>query len=59
MDIVVIAVMIVVPTVLIARQPDLGTSLLIAMSGVLVIVLAGLSIRVMILLGAGGSIPGA
>ena len=58
MDLVVIAVLIIVPTVLIARQPDLGTSLLIAMSGVLVIVLAGLPIRVMILL-ALASIPGA
>ena len=58
MDLVVIAVLIVVPTVLIAKQPDLGTSLLIAMSGILVIVLAGLSIRVMILLGL-ASIPGA
>jgi rod shape determining protein RodA len=57
-DLVVIGVLIVVPTVLIARQPDLGTSLLIAMSGVLVIVLAGLSIRVMLLL-ALSSIPGA
>jgi rod shape determining protein RodA len=58
MDLVVIAVLIIVPTVLIARQPDLGTSLLIAMSGVLVIVLAGLPIRVMILL-ALASVPGA
>ena len=58
MDLVVIAVLIVVPTVLIAKQPDLGTSLLIAMSGILVIVLAGLSMRVMILLGL-ASIPGA
>ena len=58
MDLVVIGVLIVVPTVLIARQPDLGTSLLIAMSGVLVIVLAGLSVRIMLLLGI-ASIPGA
>ena len=58
LDLVVIAVLIVVPTVLIARQPDLGTSLLIAMSGVLVIVLAGLPIRVMLLL-AVSSVPGA
>jgi rod shape determining protein RodA len=58
LDLVVIAVLITVPTVLIAKQPDLGTSLLIAMSGVLVIVLAGLSMRVMILLGL-ASIPGA
>jgi rod shape determining protein RodA len=57
-DLVVIGALIIVPTVLIARQPDLGTSLLIAMSGVLVIVLAGLPIRVMILL-AVASVPGA
>ena len=57
-DLVVIAVLIIVPTVLIARQPDLGTSLLVATSGVLVIVLAGLPIRVMILL-ALASVPGA
>lgn len=57
-DLVVIGVLIVVPTVLIARQPDLGTSLLIAMSGVIVIVLAGLPIRVMLLLAA-SSMPGA
>ncbi len=44
----VLAVMIAVPTVLIARQPDLGTSLLIAASGVLVIILAGLPIRLMV-----------
>jgi rod shape determining protein RodA len=57
-DLIVIGVLIIVPTVLIARQPDLGTSLLIAMSGVLVIVLAGLPIRIMVLL-ALASIPGA
>ena len=57
-DLVVLAAMITVPTVLIAKQPDLGTSLLIAASGVLVIVLAGLPIRVMLLLGL-SAIPGA
>ena len=53
-----IAVMILVPTLLIALQPDLGTALLIAASGVIVIVLAGLSIRLMIAL-AVLSVPGA
>ena len=57
-DLVVLAVLIIVPTVLIARQPDLGTSLLVAAAGVLVIILAGLSMRVMALLGL-ASIPGA
>ncbi len=54
----IVAVMIAVPTVLIARQPDLGTSLLIAASGVLVIILAGLPIRLMIGMGI-SAIPGA
>ena len=58
LDLVVIGALIVVPTTLIAVQPDLGTSLLIATAGILVIVLAGLSMRVMILLSI-ASIPGA
>lgn len=36
------AVMIIVPVVLIARQPDLGTALLIGASGLLVLLLAGI-----------------
>ena len=58
LDLVIIGVLIIVPTALIAIQPDLGTSLLIATAGILVIVLAGLSMRVMLLLGV-ASIPGA
>ena len=58
LDLLVIAALIIVPTILIAVQPDLGTSLLIAAAGVFVIVLAGLSIRLMLILGA-ASIPGA
>jgi rod shape determining protein RodA len=50
--------LIVIPTVLIARQPDLGTALLVAASGLIVIVLAGLPVRLMIGL-AVLSIPGA
>jgi rod shape determining protein RodA len=57
-QIAIIAVMIVVPTVLIARQPDLGTSLLIAASGIIVIVLAGMSFKLIIGLGL-AAIPGA
>ena len=57
-DILIIGVLIMVPVVLIAKQPDLGTSLLIAMAGVLVIILAGLPVRVMILM-ALLAIPGA
>ena len=57
-QILIIAVMIVVPTVLIARQPDLGTALLIAASGIIVIVLAGMSFR--LILGMGVlAVPGA
>jgi len=54
----IIAVMIVVPTVLIAKQPDLGTALLIAASGVIVIILAGMSFRLIFGL-ALAAIPGA
>ena len=53
-----IAVMIVVPTLLIARQPDLGTALLIAASGVIVVMLAGMSFRLITALGL-LAIPGA
>ncbi|MBJ7018951.1 FtsW/RodA/SpoVE family cell cycle protein, partial [Vibrio cholerae] len=35
--------MVFVPTILIAKQPDLGTSILIAASGIFVIFLAGIS----------------
>ncbi len=54
----IVAVIIIVPTILIARQPDLGTALLIAAAGFIVIVLAGLSFRLMIALGV-LAIPGA
>lgn len=55
---VIIGVLIFVPTLLIAGQPDLGTALLIAMAGLLVVILAGLQFRVMIAL-AILSVPGA
>jgi len=58
MDLLVMGVIIVVPTVLIAKQPDLGTSLLIATAGILVIILAGLSFRLMMFLGL-ATLPGA
>ena len=58
LDLIVIGILIVVPTMLIAIQPDLGTSLLVATAGILVIMLAGLSMRLMMLLGV-ASIPGA
>jgi rod shape determining protein RodA len=57
-DLAALAVIIVVPTILIARQPDLGTSLLIAASGIIVVMLAGLSIRLILGL-AIAAVPGA
>ncbi len=39
-------VMVFVPTILISKQPDLGTSILIAASGIFVIFLAGISWRI-------------
>lgn len=54
----IIAVMIFVPTVLIARQPDLGTALLIAAAGVIVVLLAGMSFRLIVGMGL-LAVPGA
>jgi rod shape determining protein RodA len=58
-DVTVLLVIIAVPAVLIAKQPDLGTALLVASSGLLVVFLAGLNIAV-ILAGAaaiGAGVP--
>ncbi|MGB5735217.1 MAG: rod shape-determining protein RodA [Thiohalocapsa sp.] len=46
------ALMMAVPVLLIAKQPDLGTSLLVASAGVMVLFLAGLSWRLIALLAA-------
>lgn len=54
----IIAVMIFAPAVLIARQPDLGTALLIAASGIIVVILAGMSFRLIAGMGV-LAIPGA
>ena len=54
----VIVVLVIVPTALIAVQPDLGTAVLIATAGFLVLVLAGMSMRLIGLL-ALLSVPGA
>lgn len=45
MSIVVLGAAIAVPTVLIAEQPDLGTSLLVATAGGMVVLMAGLRVR--------------
>jgi rod shape determining protein RodA len=52
-DLVVVLAIIAVPSLIIAKQPDLGTALLIASSGFLVVFLAGLSLLVLI---AGGAL---
>ena len=52
------AVLIVVPVYLIKRQPDLGTALLIAASGLYVLYLAGLSWKIMVGLVALGAALG-
>jgi rod shape determining protein RodA len=44
-------VLVIVPAVLIVQQPDLGTALLVASSGLLVILLGGLRLRLILLLG--------
>jgi rod shape determining protein RodA len=55
----VLAVAILVPVLLIAEQPDLGTSLLVAAGGALVVLLAGLQLRYILGLGAllTGAVP--
>ena len=41
----VVGMIVLVPTILIARQPDLGTAMLLAASGAIVVLLAGISRR--------------
>jgi rod shape determining protein RodA len=56
-DLLVMAVLIAVPTAMIVMQPDLGTALLIAASGLIVMLLAGMSVVIILvsipLLGGG------
>jgi rod shape determining protein RodA len=54
---VLLAIAILVPVLLIAEQPDLGTALLVAAGGALVVLLAGLQLRY--ILGIGALIAGA
>ena len=54
-DYVVAAVVLMVPVLLIARQPDLGTAVLVFASGFFVIFLAGLSWKLIISLGVAGA----
>jgi len=54
----ILAALIFVPVGLVALQPDLGTAALIAIAGSLVIVMAGLKVRIMAGLAALGAIAG-
>lgn len=58
-ELLVLTVIIFTPTLLIAKQPDLGTALLISCSGVFVVLLAGLQLRYIFLAGglAMGGLP--
>jgi rod shape determining protein RodA len=61
LSLVVLAVLIVVPVGLVAVEPDLGTAALIGIGGALVIVMAGLQVRIMVfmaLLAAAGAWAG-
>lgn len=50
----IIAVFIIfIPTLIIAKQPDLGTAIMVASGGVFVIFLAGIAMRTVLWLGAG------
>src|ERR1700688_167960 len=48
-DLVVMAIMIGIPTAVIVMQPDLGTALLIAASGLIVMLLAGLQVQLILI----------
>jgi rod shape determining protein RodA len=50
-ELLLMAAFIGIPAALIARQPDLGTALLVASSGLFVVFLAGISLRLMLGLG--------
>jgi rod shape determining protein RodA len=50
-ELAVLLVVCLLPAALIAQQPDLGTSLLIAAAGIIVILLGGISVRLIILFG--------
>lgn len=50
------ALIFIIPTLLIAKQPDLGTSIIVATAGMSVIFLAGISPRILLTLICGGLI---
>jgi len=48
-DLIVMGVLIMIPTAMIVTQPDLGTALLIAASGLIVMLLAGMQFRIILI----------
>jgi rod shape determining protein RodA len=48
-DLMVMGLLIAIPTAMIAKQPDLGTALLIAASGLIVMLLAGMQLRIILI----------
>jgi len=58
LSLVLLAVLIVLPSGLVAMQPDLGTAALIMMAGVLVVIMAGLQARIMVGLAVLGALGG-
>ncbi len=55
-SLVLLAILILLPSGLVVLQPDLGTGALIMMAGVLVVIMAGLQVRVMVALAALGAL---
>jgi rod shape determining protein RodA len=54
-ELLVLLALVALPAFMIAQQPDLGTALLVASSGLLVVLLGGLRLRLIVLLGALGA----
>jgi rod shape determining protein RodA len=60
-DLIVMGILIMIPTAMIVVQPDLGTALLIAASGLIVVLLSGMDFRIVLVsipLLAGGAFAG-
>jgi rod shape determining protein RodA len=55
LELLALLVMVALPSALIAQQPDLGTALLVASSGMIIVLLGGLRLRLIVLLGAAGA----
>jgi rod shape determining protein RodA len=54
-ELLLLLLLVTVPALLIAQQPDLGTALLVVSSGLLVVLLGGIRLRLVVLLGALGA----